>query len=110
MGMRPMSSQPLLPVLADEVVWPEFVPAIASLGPAWRSSAGRSYRVELDGQRVVVSLQLSGPDLPDGDEIDHDLLELAGAIQDAVGPPWGSEELRRAAIAYGWYGRPFATE
>lgn len=108
-GTTPVPPPPL-PVLTDDLVWPEMREAAEGFTPEWSSSSGRRYRVGLDGIRIIIALlrdELCA--LPGGDEIDDDLLELAGAIQDAAGEPWGSTALKRASIAYGWHGRPFAT-
>jgi hypothetical protein len=103
-----IESRPL-PVLTDEVTPPEFRDAILNIGPEWTSTYGRRYRLEFQGTHLVVSLVVPYVEvLPSGDMIDNDLLELACTVFDAVGEPWSSEILKRTAIAYGWYGRPFA--
>jgi hypothetical protein len=81
-------------VLVDEDVWPEFQPAVRSLGAVWAAPSGRGYKLALDGRRLVVSLVLEGYELPEGAEIDADLFELACLLQDIVGEPWSSKALR----------------
>ncbi|HZU71515.1 MAG TPA: hypothetical protein VE990_01970 [Acidimicrobiales bacterium] len=100
---------PLLPVLSDEVVWPEFEAPIAALGSTWTAPSGRRYRIAAGGGRVLISLERPDPSvIPSADEIDEDLLVLAEAVQQAV-PAFAGDALRRSAVAYGWYGRPFKT-
>ena len=87
---------PPLPVLTDDAVWPDFAEQIRAIGPQWEAASGRRYQLDLEGERLVVSLVQS--DLgaqPDGNAIDKDLLELAGAVYDRIGGEWSGAMLRK---------------
>lgn len=95
-----------LPVLVEESVWPEFQPAVRSIGEGWASPAGRAYELELENRRLVVSLLLVGYELPSAAEIDDDLFELACQLQDLVGEPWSADALREMVELWSRAGNP----
>jgi hypothetical protein len=94
---------PELPVLLDEHVWPEFVDAVRDVGESWTAPSGRTYRLELEGRRLAVSLVVDrlGPP-PDGDDIDADLLELTCEVHDRKAGAWSGEAVRTTAALWGW--------
>lgn len=92
-----------LPVLEEGNVWEEFREAVAGLGHRWTAPSGREYVLRFDGGRLEVLLET--PDLeppPSDDEVDADLLVLAGEVYDRVGGDWSSEALRGIAELWGW--------
>jgi hypothetical protein len=87
---------PPLPVLTDDAVWPDFAQQIRAIGPTWVAASGLQYQLDLEGERLVVSLVQS--DLgaqPDGNIIDEDLLELAATVYDRIGGEWSGVMLRK---------------
>ncbi|RIL03393.1 hypothetical protein DCC78_05030 [bacterium] len=94
---------PLMPVLADEGLPGEFVRAIREIGPRWTAPSGRVFDIAVEGTRAVISIVLEAPEAPPSeDEIDLELLELIGAVHDAVGEEWSSRAVQNTARAWGW--------
>ena len=99
-----------LTVLIDEGGDGTPIPAPAAMGSEWSAPGGRRYRLSGGGGRLEVSL-LMAPDRiappPPGEEIDADLLALAGALADHRGGEWSSEGLRSLARVWGgWRPEP----
>jgi haloalkane dehalogenase len=93
-----------LTVLVDEVSDSATATALESLGTAWSAPSGRRYELRRAGPRLEAALVLDPERIvapPRGEEIDGDLLALAGAIADSRGGDWSSEGLRSVARVWG---------
>lgn len=93
-----------LTVLVDEGVDSGMAAALDSLGPLWSAPSGRRYQLRRSGPRVEVALALDPKRIappPSGDEVDVDLLTLAGAVADSKGGDWSGEGLRAVARVWG---------
>lgn len=92
---------PPLPVLVDE--GRSSAAAAKALGEQWRAPSGRTYRLSWT-DRLLVWLLLGDDRIcahPSSDDLDRDLLELAGAVADHLADGWSSDGTRNVARVWG---------